>query len=114
MQGLLYQESTFNLTQWPKIIANIRQERNKVYQTELASTAIKTLKDVMEDAEAPVSARISAARTYLELAGDIGKHSQSQRNYEQNLAKMTPVELSAIIDRLEGEKAALPKDNTSV
>ena len=29
-------------------------------------------------------------RPALELAGDIGKHSQSQRNYEQNLAEMTP------------------------
>ena len=28
-------------------------------------------------------------RQELELAGDIGKHSQSQRNYEQNLAEMT-------------------------
>ena len=44
--------------------------------------------------------------------GDIGKHSQSQRNYEQNLAEMTPAELSAIIDRWEGEKAAIVKDIT--
>ena len=29
-------------------------------------------------------------RQELELAGAIGKHSQSQRNYEQNLAEMTP------------------------
>jgi len=29
-------------------------------------------------------------RQKLELAGNIGKHSQSQRNYEQNLAEMTP------------------------
>ena len=50
----------------------------------------------------------------LELALDIGKHSQSQRNYEQNLAEMTPEELSAIIDRWEGEKAALAKDITPV
>ena len=55
-----------------------------------------------------------AARTSLELAGDIGKHSQSQRNYEQNLAEMTPEELSAIIDRWEGEKAAIAKDITPV
>ena len=47
-------------------------------------------------------------------AGDIGKHSQSQRNHEQNLAEMTPAELSAIIDRWEGEKAALAKDITPV
>ena len=32
-------QSAFTLTQSPKIIAKIRQERNKVYQTELASTA---------------------------------------------------------------------------
>ena len=53
-------------------------------------------------------------RQKLELAGNIGKHSQSQRNYEQNLAEMTPAELSAIIDRWEGEKAALAKDITPV
>ncbi len=29
-------------------------------------------------------------RQELELAGDIEKHSQSKRNYEQNLAQMTP------------------------
>ena len=68
----------------------------------------------MEDTDAPASARIAAARTALELAGDIGKHSQSQRNYEQNLAEMTPEELSAIIDRWEGEKAAIAKDITPI
>jgi len=94
-------QSAFNLTQSPKIIAKIRQE-------------VQTLKEVMEDTDAPASARIAAARTSLELAGDIGKHSQSQRNYEQNLAEMTTEELSAIIDRWEGEKAALAKDITPV
>ena len=66
----------------------------------------------MEDTDAPASARIAVARTSRELAGDFGKHSQSQRNYEQNLAEMTPEELSAIIERWEGEKAALAKDIT--
>ena len=75
---------------------------------------MQTLKEVMEDTGAPASARIAAARTSLELAGDIGKHSQSQRNYEQNLAEMTPEELSAIIYRWEGEKAAIAKDITPV
>ena len=28
-------------------------------------------------------------RQELELTGDIGKHSQSKRNYEQNFAEMT-------------------------
>jgi len=68
----------------------------------------------MEDTDAPASARIAAARTFLKLAGDIGKHSQSQRNYEQNLAEMTPEELSAIIDRWEDERAAIAKNITTV
>ena len=88
------------------------KSETRFYQTELASTAVQTLKEVMEDTEAPASARIAAVRTSLELAGDIGKHSQSQRNYEQNLAEMTPGELSAIIDRWEGEKATIAKDIT--
>ena len=109
-----HRQSAFTLIQSPKIIAKIRQERNKVYQTELATTAVKTLKEVMEDMDAPASARIAAARTSLELAGDIGKHSVANRNQDRSLAEMTPEELSAIIDRWEGEKAALAKDITPV
>ena len=48
----------------------------------------------------------------MELAGNIGKHSQSQLNYEQNLTEMTPEELSGIIDRWKDEKAAIAKDIT--
>ena len=107
-------QSAFTLTQSPKIIAKIRQERNKVYQTELATTAVKTLKEVMEDIDASASARIAAASTSLVLAGDIGKHSVANRNQDRSLAEMTPEELLAIIDRWEGEKAALAKDITPV
>jgi hypothetical protein len=68
----------------------------------------------MEDHDTPASARIAAASTSLELAGDIGKHSHSQLNYEQNLAEMTPDELSTIIDRWEVEKVAIATDITPV
>ncbi len=42
-------QSAFTLTQSPKIIAKIRQERNNVYQTKPASKAIQTLKEVLDD-----------------------------------------------------------------
>ena len=45
-------QSAYTLTSTPRIITKIRQERNKVYQTELATTSVQTLKDVMEDTEA--------------------------------------------------------------
>ena len=68
----------------------------------------------MDNNDAPASARIAAARKSLELAGDIEKHSQSHKNYEQNLAEMIPEELSARIDSWEDEKAAIGKNITPV
>ena len=100
------------LMQSPKVIAKIRIERNKLYQTELATKAVQTLKAVMGDREAPASARVAAARTSLELAGDIGKHSQANRNQDRNLAEMTPDELAAFIGHWEGERAKMAKDIT--
>ena len=102
----------YQLEQSPKVIARIRNERNKLYQTELATTAVQTLKDVMGDPEAPASARVAAARTSLKLAGDIGKHSQANRNQDRNLAEMTPEELAAFIGHWEGERAKMAKDIT--
>ena len=40
--------------------------------------------------------------------------TQSPKIYEQNLAGMTPEELSAIIDRWVGEKAAIARGITPV
>ena len=68
----------------------------------------------MFDRANPASASIAVARTPPELAGNIAKHTQSQRNYEQNLSEMTPEELASIIDRWEGEKLAVAKDITPV
>ena len=64
--------------------------------------AVQTLKKMMEYQNAPTSSRIATARTSLELAGEIGKHSKSKLNYEQKLAEMTASELSATIGRSEG------------
>ena len=102
----------YQLEQSPKIIARIRNERNKLYQTELATTAVQTLKDVMGDPEAPASARVAAARTSLELAGDIGKHSQANQKMDGPLCEMTPEELAAFIGHWEGERAKMAKDIT--
>ena len=105
-------QSSFNLVHSPKMIARIRQERHKVYQTDLAPVAVSTLKEVMQDTEAPASARVAAARSCLELAGDLGKHSQANAKSDKSLSDMSVEELSAIIDKLDGEKVKLAKDVT--
>ena len=81
-------QSAFNLTQSPKIIAKIRQERNKVYQTEIVSTVVQTLKEVMVDTDAQLVKGLQLPGrpwSCLETLVSI----QSQRNYEQKLAEMT-------------------------
>ena len=89
-------QSAFTLTQSPKIIAKIRQERNKVYQTELASTAVNTIKEVMEDKDAPASARIAAARTSLELA-EAGQFDGSQRRINKNIQRVDHFMYNALL-----------------
>ena len=105
-------QAAHELDQNPKIIAKIRQERNKIYQTELAPRAVRTLKTIMADPEAPASARVAAARTSLELAGDIGKHSQANQKMDGPLCEMSPEQLSAIIGHWEEEWAQVAKDIT--
>ena len=68
-------QSAYDLTRNPSIAALMRQTRQTVYQTELASLSADTLRNVMLDIDAPASAKVSAARTALELAGDLGKGS---------------------------------------
>ena len=104
--------AAYDLMASPKVIAKIRNERNKLYQTELATSAVQTLKAVMSDPEAPASAKVAAARTSLELAGDIGKHAQANRSQDRNLSEMTPDELAAFIGHWEGERAKAAKNVT--
>jgi len=67
-------QSAFTLTQSPRIINKIRQERNKVYQTELASTAVQTLKEVMEDTD-PVQGLQQPGRPWSWLETLVSIHS---------------------------------------
>ena len=105
-------QSAFNLVHSPKMIARIRQERHKVYQTDLAPIAVSTLKEILKDSTASSSSRVAAARCCLELAGDLGKHSQANQKADKSLSDMSVEELAAIIDKLDGEKVRLAKDVT--
>ena len=104
-------QSGFLLSRNPKIISFLRQERQKFYQTDLAGLAAATLKDIMKDPDAPAAARVSAARSALELAGDLNKHQGSDLS-GRSLAELTPDELAGLIDRWEGERATIAKDVT--
>jgi len=105
-------QSAYDLTRNPSIALLLRQERQTVYQTDLASLAASTLRDVMHDVDAPASAKVSAARTALELAGDLGANAE-RGSSGKALNEMTPEELSSMIDQWESDRAAIAKDVTA-
>jgi len=100
--------SAYDLLRSPHIQAAIRFERSRYVMSDLANIATGTLREVMTDKEAPASARVQAARTVLEMAGELGR-GKSDADDDRPLSEMTAEELTRMIDRWTEEKAALAK-----
>ena len=96
----------FRLLRHPLVQAAIRAEREAVVSGSLASVALATLHEVMTDREASPSARVAAARTVLELAGELGK-GKSDADEDRPLSELSADELTRLIDRWQDERAAL-------
>ena len=108
--------SAFDLMRTPHIQEAIRQERARYISGDLANIATATIRAIMLDDAAPASARVSAARTALELAGELGS-SKREVDDDRPLSEMTAEELTQLIDKWQGERAALAKpvdEDTSV
>jgi phage terminase small subunit len=100
--------ASYDLMRLPHIAAAIKFERQRFITGELANVATGTLKAIMVDKEAPASARVQAARTVLEMSGEIGKARKDQDD-DRPLSELTADELTRLIDRWTEEKAALAK-----
>ncbi len=101
-------QSAFQLVHSPAMIAKIRHEREKLFHTDLATTATATLKAVMESEDAPASAKVSACRTVLEVCSLLGRNSQKV-NDNKSLSDMTADDLAVLIGSLEDSKQAMAK-----
>ena len=101
-------QSAFQLVHSPAMIAKIRHEREKLFHTDLATTATATLKAVMESEEAPASAKVSACRTVLEVCSLLGRNSQ-KANDNKSLSDMSSEDLAVLIGSLEDTKQAMAK-----
>ena len=102
-------QAGYMLMKSPKIVAKIQQERQKLFQTDLANVATSTLREIMLDKDAPSSARIAGCRTVLEICNMIGKHS-TKDNDNRALAEMSPQQLAGLISTLEETKITLAKE----
>jgi phage terminase small subunit len=94
------------LVQLPHIQLAIRQERSRFFEVDLANVAAGTLRQIMLDEEAPAAARVSAARTVLEVTREIGRRQEDQAD-DRPLSEMTPDELADLIEQWKGERAAM-------
>jgi phage terminase small subunit len=101
-------QAAYELQHQPHVAAAIRLERERYISGELANVATGTLHAILVDAAAPASARVQAARTVLEMSGEIGRHKRSAED-ERPLSEMTAEELAGLIDKWQAEKSALAK-----
>ena len=98
--------AAYDLLRSPSVQTAVAFERTRYVSCELANLATATLHAVMTDADAPASARVAAARTVLEMSGDLGRNRQ-EANDDRALSEMSADELTGLIERWEGERLAL-------
>lgn len=98
--------AAFDLLRLPHVAAAIRLERERYISGELANVATGTLQAILTDKDAPAAARVQAARTVLEMSGEIGRNKRSAED-DRPLSEMSAEELAGLIDKWQAEKAAL-------
>jgi hypothetical protein len=78
----------------------------------LKEIAVLTLREVARDEQAPAAARAAAARTLLELLGEIGRLQEARRNASDSpLGEMSAADLEREIARLA--RLAAPRRKAS-
>lgn len=92
-------QEAYRLIRKPHIVAAIRELRGRLISAHGANVAIKTLVDIMQDATAPASARVSTGRTMLEAAGHFNKGAAEER--EVPLHEMTSAQLNDFIAKAQ-------------
>lgn len=100
--------SAYDLLRSPHIQAAVRFERSRYIMSDLANISTGTLREVMTDKQAPASARVQAARTVLEVAGELGR-SKSEADEDRPLSELSAEELTRMIDKWQDERVTLAK-----
>ena len=74
--------------------------------------AVKTLKAICDDPDAPKHAKATAARTLLEMLGEIGKLQVEKPKENKSLHEMTRAELDAELRRFDALAKRAPKQGS--
>lgn len=88
----------YELLRKPHITQAIRREQAKVLDGDLANVALRTLRDVMDNANSPASARVAASRAVLEACGHF-RRPEGQDLDEKDILSMSAQELEEFVRR---------------
>jgi hypothetical protein len=101
----------------PGLQAFLRQERERAFGVDLAPRAIETLRQVMGDSSAPAAARVTAARTALEVAGDL-RRAGDDPAAGRRLSELSADQLAGMLDTMKVERdriaAAVERDRQAI
>lgn len=103
-------QEAYRLTRLRHIQEAIRQERERLISTHGANVAVSTLFEIMQDRQAPASARVSASRTLFEAAGMFDKAGRDTSS-GKSLQELSADELAETIRRLDQEMERLSGAN---
>lgn len=98
----------YELVRKQHVMAAIREEQWRVIDGDLANVALQTLRDVMEGDSTPPAARVSTARTVLDIGGYM-KRVDGDQHQDQPLAEMTRAELEEIVRAGKGRLTEVDK-----
>lgn len=101
--------TAYALMRLPHVQIAVRQERARLFDGDLANVAAGTLRTIMMDDTAPAAARVSAARTVLEVTREIGRR-QEDTPEDRPLSEMSADELADLIERWKSERASMARD----
>jgi phage terminase small subunit len=96
----------YRLLRLPHVAEAIRDTQSRVIGGDLSNIALKTLRDVMQDAGAPAPARVSAARAVLEMGGHYDREAREAERADKALSEMSIEELAELVRRGEEAMAA--------
>ena len=113
-----YSETAINQQlRQPGLQAFLRQERERAFAVDLAPRAIETLRQVMGDSSAPAAARVTAARTALEVAGDLRRAGDDPASGKR-LSELSADQLASMLDTMQVERdriaAAVERDRQAI
>lgn len=91
------------------------QEREKLFQGDLATIATNTIRELMTDVECPAHVRFQAAKLSLAIAGHVDKSGKAGKDKDSKEPhEMTPDELDAFIEESRNTIALMEVEVRSV